>query len=78
MERDIIIEIMKDIPQLKLDKSKIKIGSKIEDSITDEIKFWQNTTVKERLQHIERLRRLNYGNRATGRLQRVIQIVKCK
>ena len=69
---------MKGIPQLKLDKTKIKIGGKIEDSARDEIEFWQNATVKERLQHIERLRRLNYGNRATARLQRVIQIVKCK
>lgn len=69
---------MKDIPQLKLDKTKIKIGSKIENSVADEIEYWQNTTVKERLQHIERLRRLNYGTRATGRLQRVIQIVKCE
>lgn len=69
---------MNDIPQLKLDKTKIKIGSKIEDSVADEINYWQNTTVKERLQHIERLRRLNYGTRATGRLQRVIQIVKCE
>jgi hypothetical protein len=69
---------MKDIPQLKLDKTKIKIGSKIEDSVADEIEYWQNTTIKERLQHIERLRRLNYGTRAIGRLQRVIQIVKCK
>lgn len=69
---------MKDIPRLKLDKTKIRIGSRIGDSIADEIEYWQNTTVKERLQHIERLRRLNYGNRATGRLQRVIQIVKCE
>jgi len=69
---------MKDIPQLKLDKTKIKIGSRIEDSIADEIEFWQNATVRERLQHIERLRRLNYGTRATGRLQRIIQIVKCE
>ena len=69
---------MKDIPQLKLDKTKIKIGSKIENSVADEIEYWQNTTVKERLQHIERLRRLNYGTRAPGRLQRVIQIVKCE
>lgn len=69
---------MKDIPQLKLDKTKLKIGSRIEDSIADEIKYWKNTTVKERLQHIERLRRINYGTRATGRLQRVIQIVKCE
>lgn len=69
---------MREIPQLKLDKTKIKIGSKIEDSVADEIEYWQNTTVKERLQHIERLRRINYGDRATGRLQRVIQIVKCE
>lgn len=69
---------MKYIPQLKLDKTKIKIGSRIEDSVADEVAYWQNTTVKERLQHIERLRRLNYGTRATGRLQRVIQIVKCE
>jgi hypothetical protein len=69
---------MKDLPQLKLDKTKIKIGSKIEDSVAEEIEYWQNATVKERLQHIERLRRLNYGTRATGRLQRVIQIVKCE
>lgn len=73
-----IIENMKDIPQLKLDKTKIKIGSRIEDSVADEIQYRQNITVKERLQHIERLRRLNYGTGAVGRLQRVIQIVKCE
>lgn len=69
---------MKDIPQLKLDKSKIKIVDSIEDSVADEIEYWRNTTIKQRLQHIERLRRLNYGTRATERLQRVIQIVKCE
>lgn len=63
---------MKDIPKVKPDKTKLKIGSKIEDFVADEIEYWQNTSVKERLQHIERLRRLNYGTRATGRLQRVI------
>lgn len=70
--------MMKDIPQLKLDKTRLKIVNKIEDSVADEIAHWQTTTVKERLQHIERLRRLNYGTGATGRLQRVIQIVKCE
>lgn len=69
---------MKDIPKLKLDKTIIRIGNKIEDSVADEIEYWQNTTIKERLQHIERLRRLNYGTRATARLQRIIQIVKCE
>lgn len=67
---------MSDIPQLKLDKTKIKIVNNIEDSIADEIAYWKNTTIKQRLQQIERLRRMNYGPRATGRLQRVIQIVK--
>lgn len=70
--------MMKDIPQLKLDKTKLKIVNKIEDSVAGEIAYWQTATVKERLQHIERLRRLNYGTGATGRLQRVIQIVKCE
>ncbi len=69
---------MKDIPRLKLDKTKLKIVNRIEDSVADENKYWENTTIKERLQHIERLRRLNYGTRATARLQRVIQIVKCE
>lgn len=69
---------MNDIPLLKLDKTKIKIGNKIEDSVADEIEYWRTTTVKQRLQHIERLRRINYGTGATGRLQRVIQIVKCE
>jgi hypothetical protein len=68
---------MKDIRQLKLDKTKLKIGGRIEDSAADEIEYWRNASVRERLQHMERLRRLNYGARATERLQkRIIRIVK--
>lgn len=69
---------MKDIPQLKLDKTKTGILSRIVNSVNEEIEYWRNITVKERLQHIERLRRINYGTGATVRLQRVIQIVKYK
>lgn len=69
---------MKDIPQLRLDKTKLKLVKSVEDSVTDEIEYWRKTTVKQRLQHIERLRRLNYGIRATGRLQRVIQVFECE
>ena len=64
----------KDIPELRLDKSKIRVVDRFDDSA--EIDYWKNTTSKERLQHIERLRRLNYGVRATARLQRVIRVVK--
>ncbi len=69
---------MQDVPELRLDKNNLKIGSTLEESVADEIEYWRNSTVKERLQHIERLRRLNYGARATERLQRVIRIVECE
>lgn len=65
---------LKDIPELRLDKTKIKVVS-ISDK-SDEIEYWKNTTTKERLQHAERLRRIAYGARATARLQRTLQIVK--
>ena len=65
---------MNDIPELRLDKSKIRVFSGFDDS--DEIEYWRSATTEERFQNIERLRRQNYGARATARLQRVIRIVK--
>lgn len=65
-----------DIPELKLDRTKMRVVNGFDDS--EEIEYWRQTSVKERLQHIERLRRLNYGVRATERLQRVIRITKCE
>ena len=64
----------KDIPELRLDKTKVEVVSVFDKS--DEIEYWRNTTTKERLQHAERLRRIAYGARATARLQRTLQIVK--
>ncbi|MGB7068850.1 MAG: hypothetical protein WBD22_05100 [Pyrinomonadaceae bacterium] len=64
----------KDIPELRLDKTKLKVVPVGDES--DEIEYWRNTTIKERLQHAERLRRIAYGARATARLQRTLQIVK--
>lgn len=69
---------MQNVPELSLDKNSLKIGATLEESIADEVEYWRNASVKERLQHIERLRRLNYGARATERLQRVIRIVECE
>lgn len=63
-----------DIPELRLDKTKIKVIRDFDD--TDETEYWRNSTVEQRLQHIERLRRINYGVRATERLQRIIRVVK--
>lgn len=64
------------IPELRLDRTKIKVLSGFDDS--DEIEYWRNASVEERFQNIERLRRLNYGARATERLQRIIRVVERK
>ena len=69
---------MADIPEIRLDRTTVRIVSSIERSAADEAAYWRQTTLKERLQHIERLRRLNYGDRATERLQRTIRIIECE
>ena len=65
----------KDIPELRLDRTKIKLTT-FEEEARETAAYWRDTTTKERLQHIERLRRMNYGVRATGRLQRVLRLVE--
>ncbi len=65
----------KDIPELLLDKTKIKVVP-IAQKDLDEIEYWKNASVKERLQEIERLRRIAYGDRATARMQKTIRIFR--
>jgi hypothetical protein len=62
------------IPEIRLDRSKISVHEIGDDS--DVVEYWRNTTTKQRLQHAERLRRIAYGSRATERLQRVIEVVR--
>lgn len=69
---------MRDIPELKLDRGTVRTGVTLDDAVAEEVAYRRKTTVRERLQHIERLRRQNYGARATARLQRVIRIVECE
>jgi hypothetical protein len=64
----------RDIPELRLDRTKFTVTDGRHDP--DEIEYWRNTTTKERLQHLERLRRTFYGARARARLQRVIEVVQ--
>ncbi len=65
----------KDIPEIQLDKTKIRVVSLPEKNV-DEIEYWKNASIKERFQQAERLRRIAYGARATARLQRTIQVFK--
>jgi hypothetical protein len=62
------------LPEVRLDKSKFAVVALGDDS--DDVEYWRNATLKQRLQHAERLRRIAYGVRAQRRLQRVIEIAK--
>lgn len=62
------------IPEIRLDKTKLTVVSVSERD--DEVEYWRKASTKERLQHAERLRRIAYGDRATARLQRTIEVVK--
>ncbi len=59
---------------LKVDKTKLSVVHEFDNS--DENAYWLSRTPDERLRHIEELRRINYGHKATERLQRVIEVVK--
>lgn len=59
---------------LKIDKmafSTVSLGDE-----SDEKAYWRSRSPHERLRHVEVLRRINYGDRTTTRLQRVLEIVE--
>jgi hypothetical protein len=59
---------------LKVDRKAFSVAS-LSDP-TDEKAYWLSRTPQERLQQVEILRRINYGHRATARLQRVLEITE--
>jgi hypothetical protein len=61
---------------LKVDRSTISVASLTDAS--DEKAYWLARTPQERLKQVEILRRINYGHRATARLQRVLEITERK
>ncbi len=62
--------------EIRLDKTKISISSDFDNS--DEKEYWLSRTPQERIAHIEFLRRINYGDETTKRIQRVFEVVKCE
>ncbi|MFO7889378.1 MAG: hypothetical protein R6V04_03465 [bacterium] len=64
----------KKISSLRIDKSSLSVVS-LSDQSHDK-NYWFSRTPIERLQHIELLRRINYGNGATSRLQRILEITE--
>ena len=59
---------------LKIDKTALSLAPCFDTA--DEKAYWLSRTPSERLQHIEVLRRINYGHHATARLQRVLEVAQ--
>ncbi len=61
------------LPDFKLDRTAFSVVSL--DDPSDEPAYWQTKTPAERLQAMEWLRRINYGDEAvTAWIQRVLEI----
>ena len=68
---------MEDDLELRLDKTKISFSDSFDN--TEEREYWWSRTPQERLAEVERLRRIAYGDKALGRVdKKVIEIVKCE
>jgi len=60
----------------RLNKKVISILSSFEEADKQDEEYWRSRTPIERLQHMELLRRINYGYDSTARLQRVLEIAE--
>lgn len=64
----------KKLINIKLDKKSFSVGS-LSDPPTDK-GYWLLKSPAQRLQHVEILRRINYGHSAASRLQRVLEFIE--
>ena len=60
-----------------IDRRAVAIFNSFEEAEAADRAYWFSRTPEERLHHMEVLRRLNYGSRATERLQRVLELAPC-
>lgn len=58
----------------RVDRRVFVVGTGFDDE--DDKAYWWSRTPAERLRYMELLRRINYGHRATERLQRVLEIAR--
>jgi hypothetical protein len=63
-----------DFPSSKMDKSAFSVKRTFDES--DDKAYWLSRTPYERLYYMETLRRINYGDKATARLQRVLEVTQ--
>jgi hypothetical protein len=62
------------IPALCLDRTAISVSDDFEE--LEMKQWWCAQTAERRLQHMMALRAMNYGDRASARLQRVLEIAE--
>lgn len=62
------------LSSLKVNRASFSVTALDEES--DDKAYWLLRSPQERLRHLEILRRINYGHRATARLQRVLEFAK--
>ena len=60
----------------RIDRTAFSVVSSFEEADKQDKEYWLSKTPYERLQHMELLRRINYGPNATARLQRVLEITQ--
>ena len=58
----------------RVDRTAISVASL--HGVSDEKAYWLARSPEERLRQVEILRRINYGHRASARLQRVLEIAR--
>jgi hypothetical protein len=59
-------------------RRRITIASSFAEAERQDCDYWLRQTPQARLRAMELMRRINYGKAATGRLQRVLEIVQSK
>ena len=59
----------------RIDRSAFSVFNSFAEADAADKAYWLSRTPEERVRHMLFLRRLNYGSRATERLQRVLEIV---
>ena len=61
-------------PEPRVDRTAFSVVSSFDEADAEDDAYWRSRTPAERLAHLELLRRINYGDAATGRLQRVLEL----
>lgn len=59
----------------RVDRTAFTIFSSFDEAEEQDDEYWLSRTPAERLAHLELLRRINCGDAATGRIEKVIEIV---